>query len=260
MRPLIVLLLLATAISANAQSDKASPAKPPDQTAPPSQSADAATSATPAPASPGDSTTLQPIKIQKADYPIEAERQQLQGEVIVKLLVSETGDVEAVEVVSGDPILAQAAVAAARKWKFKPFIKGGKPVKASTKVPFDFAFSDKITDKSPPPVPETPSSSNKDLPDTVRISQGMAQGLLIHKVQPIYPLAARNNHIQGTVVLNALIGRDGRISELERISGPPELTPAAAGAVQQWRYKPYLLDGKPVQVRTQITVIFTLSP
>jgi len=258
MRPLIVLLLLATAISADAQSDRGSAAKPPDQTASPSQSADAATSGTPAPASPADSTTLEPIKIQKADYPLEAERQQLQGEVVVKLLVSETGDVEAVEVVSGDPILAQSAVAAARKWKFKPFIKGGKPVKASTKVPFDFAFTEKITDKTPPADAMTADTQGNSQP--VHISQGVATGLLIHKVQPVYPIAARNNHIQGTVLLAAVIGKDGRIAQLTPVSGPKELIPAATGAVQQWRYKPYLFNGEPAQVQTQITVIFALSP
>ena len=250
MRPLFVLLFLAIAISSNAQSGGAAQETP-------DPSPQSTETSKPPSASPGDSTTLQPIKIQKADYPLEAARQQLQGEVIVKVLVSETGDVAAVEIVSGDPILARAAVAAARKWKFKPFIKGGKPIKASTNIPFDFAFTEKITDKTPPADAKTVDDQGNSQP--LPISMGVATGLLIHKVQPVYPMPARVNHIQGTVLLNAIIGKDGRIAELTPVSGPPELIPAAIGAVQQWRYKPYLFNGDPIQVKTQITVIFTLS-
>ena len=80
-------------------------------------------------------------------YPYEARDQKLQGQVVVRALVSETGDVESVEVVSGDPILAKSAVDAVKKWEFKPFIKNGKPMKVSTKLPFDFAFSENIDDR-----------------------------------------------------------------------------------------------------------------
>jgi TonB family protein len=80
----------------------------------------------------------------KAAYPIEAQLEKLQGEVVLKIVVSETGDVESAEVVSGHPVLAKAAVDAVKKWKFQPFIRNSKPVKASVKLPFDFAFSDKV--------------------------------------------------------------------------------------------------------------------
>lgn len=212
-----------------------------------------ATSAVPAPA---DSKTLEPIKIQKADYPIEAEDKGLQGRVVVNLTVSETGDVENVEVVSGDPVLARSAVDAAKKWKFKPFIKNGKPIQVKTKIPFDFAFSDKITDKKPP---SAGNASDAQSPERIQISQGIAQGMLIHKVQPAYPLWARANHVQGTVLLQAVIGKDGQIADLKPLSGPQELIPAAVGAVQQWRYRPYLLAGQPIEVMTKITVIFALQ-
>jgi protein TonB len=82
--------------------------------------------------------------------------------------------------------------------------------------------------------------------------------LLLYKVQPIYPDDAKQNHVQGTVVLNAVITKDGRISALHPMSGPKELTAAAVEAVQQWRYKPYMLQGEPVEVQTQITVNFQL--
>ena len=83
--------------------------------------------------------------------------------------------------------------------------------------------------------------------------------MLIHRVTPIYPTIARQGRIQGTVTLHAIIGRDGTIQNLQAISGPPLLIPAALDAVQRWRYRPYLLNNEPVEVETQITVNFTLG-
>jgi TonB family protein len=83
-------------------------------------------------------------------------------------------------------------------------------------------------------------------------------GLLVHKVAPVYPESARQNRVQGTVVFGAVIDKNGRIAELKPVSGPKELIPAAMGAVQQWRYKPYFLEGQPVAVETQIVVNFQL--
>ena len=96
-------------------------------------------------------------------------------------------------------------------------------------------------------------------PTRVRVSQGVTQGLLIRKVQPTYPPLARQARIQGQVLLQAEISKDGTIQNLRLISGHPMLTSAAIDAVKQWRYKPYILNGEPVEVETQITVNFTLS-
>jgi len=96
-------------------------------------------------------------------------------------------------------------------------------------------------------------------PQRVRVSQGVSQGLLIRKVQPTYPPLARQARIQGQVVLQAEISKQGTIENLQLISGHPMLAPSAIEAVKQWRYKPYFLNGEPVEVETQITVIFSLS-
>jgi len=247
---------LAVSQSSFSQPQAASPSAAPTQTSEPSNKRDSQTPASSPTPSPGDSTRLEPIKTQKADYPIRAAREGLQGEVLVRVFISETGDVETVEVLKGDPILAEAAVAAAKKWKFKPFIRGGKPIKIATKMPFDFAFDDKVEDTTPPPT--APADNGGDT-TRVLVSQGISVGLLIHKVQPIYPESARSNRVQGTVTLRAMIGKDGRIENLTPISGPKELIPAAVGAVQQWRYKPYFFQGKPVEVETQVVVNFKLS-
>lgn len=96
-------------------------------------------------------------------------------------------------------------------------------------------------------------------PQRVRVSQGVSAGLLVHKVNPNYPPLAKQARIQGQVVLHALIGKDGSIQNLTLISGHPMLAPAAIEAVKQWKYKPYLLNGEPVDVDTEVLVNFTLA-
>jgi protein TonB len=96
-------------------------------------------------------------------------------------------------------------------------------------------------------------------PQRVRVSQGVSQGLLVRKVQPAYPPLARQARIQGQVVLQAVISKTGSIEGLRLVSGHPMLAPAALEAVKEWKYKPYYLNGEPVEVETQITVIFSLS-
>jgi periplasmic protein TonB len=96
-------------------------------------------------------------------------------------------------------------------------------------------------------------------PLRVRISQGVTKGLLIHRVEPAYPTLAKQARVQGEVVLSAIINTNGEIENLQLVSGHPMLVPQAIAAVKQWRYKPYLLNGQPVEVETTITVIFSLS-
>jgi periplasmic protein TonB len=96
-------------------------------------------------------------------------------------------------------------------------------------------------------------------PQRVRVSQGVSTGLLVRKVNPNYPPLARQARIQGQVVLQAEISKDGSIQNLRLISGHPMLAPAAIEAVKQWKYKPYLLNGEPVEVETTVQVNFTLS-
>lgn len=93
----------------------------------------------------------------------------------------------------------------------------------------------------------------------LRISQGVAQGFLVHQVKPVYPPLARQARIQGTVMLQAIIGKDGSIENLRLVSGHPMLAPAAIEAVRQWRYRPYTLNREPVEVQTEITVNFVLG-
>jgi protein TonB len=93
----------------------------------------------------------------------------------------------------------------------------------------------------------------------VRISQGVTQGMALSKIEPTYPKIALAARITGVVVLKAIISKEGAIEELQVLEGHPVLIPAAMEAVKQWRYRPYLLSGEPVEVETTITVTFQIA-
>jgi len=93
----------------------------------------------------------------------------------------------------------------------------------------------------------------------IRVSSGVTQGLVVHRVEPTYPAIAKAAHVQGTVILAAVIGKDGTIQNLHVVSGHPLLQGAAMDAVKQWKYRPYILNGEPVEVDTQVVVNFTLA-
>jgi TonB family protein len=90
----------------------------------------------------------------------------------------------------------------------------------------------------------------------VRLKPETAESLLDQRIEPEYPEAARRAHIQGSVVLETLIGANGRVQQVSAVSGNPDLADAAIAAVRQWRYKPFTVDGKKVPIRTQVNVTF----
>ena len=96
-------------------------------------------------------------------------------------------------------------------------------------------------------------------PTRVRVSQKVAEVLLVTKVAPQYPDEARAKHIEGSVILETEISPEGSVEDLKVVSGDPLLAAAATDAVKEWKYKPFLLNGKPVAVETQVTVMFTLK-
>ena len=100
-----------------------------------------------------------------------------------------------------------------------------------------------------PPLPKGP----------VHVSSGVATGQLLAPIQPIYPAIAKAAHVQGTVVVHAIISKDGTIENLHVISGPPLLQGAATEAIQRARYRPFMLNGEPVAVETTINVVFTMG-
>jgi periplasmic protein TonB len=93
----------------------------------------------------------------------------------------------------------------------------------------------------------------------IRVASRVVEANLIHDVAPQYPPEAGRARIEGTVVLLAVIGTDGSVKDVRVENGLPVLAQAAIDAVKQWRYKPYMIDGEPVEVDSRITINFTLS-
>jgi protein TonB len=113
----------------------------------------------------------------------------------------------------------------------------------------------------PPAPPPAPAARPQPLLPSVpvRITSGVQSAKLLFGPRPAYPSLARATRTQGTVKIQAVIGRDGAIKNLQVLSGPPLLIAAAMEAVQQWRYQPTLLNGDPVEVVTDIDVTFTIA-
>jgi len=91
----------------------------------------------------------------------------------------------------------------------------------------------------------------------IRVSSGVAQGQLVHRVSPQYPESVRLSGVRGTVALEATIGKDGSVQNVHALSGPRQLVQPAMDAVKQWRYKPFSLNGQPAEADIQININFT---
>jgi protein TonB len=103
------------------------------------------------------------------------------------------------------------------------------------------------------------AAQQSEQPPAAHASKEEMTALVLKKIPPEYPEAAKKAHIQGQVVLRAIISQDGDVENLLIISGHPQLVPSAIDAVKQWKYRPYLQQGKPVEVETEIDVNFTLA-
>jgi len=142
-------------------------------------------------------------------------------------------------------------------------VKSGKEPERAKSAPADVSAPSMIgmaTPGSAPPPDLVPSTASEFTPklQTMNISQGVSQGLLYKKVSPVYPPSAIRMRVEGAVQLVATISKTGDITHVKALSGDSQLAKAAVDAVKQWKYKPYLLNGEPVEIQTQITVNFKL--
>lgn len=221
-------------------------------------------------ASPEDLTLELVTKVDPI-YPKPAEEKNLAGDVLIKVEISESGDVENALIVNGEPLLGESAVAAAKQWKFKPFTRDGK----ATSVSFLFPFKFKLPSKGPIIVRVIPSTKEQktESPSKVaqqqdaatenmkpiHVSQNIMYAFVVQRVAPHYPDAARREKIQGSVALKVLIGVDGAVKHLEPITGPEQLRGPAMDTVRQWKYRPFILDDKAVDVETVVMVNYNIA-
>lgn len=116
-----------------------------------------------------------------------------------------------------------------------------------------------LVSATPSPAAAQAAKTEAQASQPVLVPQDVERGLITKKVQPQYPEEARKAHIQGVVSMLATISKEGDVVNLQLVNGDPALAPAAIEAVKQWKYKPYLVNGEPVAVKTHVTVNFTLS-
>ncbi len=142
-----------------------------------------------------------------------------------------------------------------------PYVPGSIPGSGSGHgSEFVRSLMDLIRTVEAPPAPVAQAVEPAKVPAApIHVSKGVQEALLIEKVIPRYPQLAIQARVQGVVQLTALISREGRVTQMRVISGHPLLVPAAIEAVKQWRYRPTLLSGVPMEVVTQVDVHFTLG-
>jgi len=175
-------------------------------------------------------------------YPPEAKAKGIQGTVWLKGMIGVDGRAHELKVVSGPRALVGAAEAAVRQWTFAPATFDGKP----RAVPWQFHLKFRLDETT-------------EAPRNIALSREAMTHRLVRQVAPEYPAEAQRKGIHGDVVLRALVGKDGRVRSVERISGNPILAKAAIAAVRQWVYEPTLIHGEPVDVHLTVTVSFAAA-
>ena len=201
-------------------------------------------------------TTVPPV------YPPIAKAAHVAGAVVLHAIIGKDGMVETLTAISGAEMLRFAAIDAVRQWRYTPYLLNGQPVEVDTTVTVSFNLTDTTAVTSVPgdqPGAETGAAPPAAPTRIARIAGGVMAGQILTKVPPVYPDEAKAKHIDGTVVMRAVIGRDGNIANLTVISGPEELRSSAVDAVSQWTYRPYLLNGQPTEVDTTITVNYSFG-
>ena len=186
------------------------------------------------------------IKDVKPVYPEEALKNRVQGVVVGVIETDIYGRVSLAEVISGHPLLNDAALMAVRQWVYEPYIVDGKAKPVSFTFTVSFFLNEGTGEKC-------------NEPDAIaRLKDGKRPNK-IKDVKPIYPPEALDKKIEGVVIVEAMINEQGKVRMIRVISSPdPLLSDAALKAVRQWEYEPYIVKGKAKPVVFTATVTFSL--
>jgi protein TonB len=216
--------------------------------------------AAPAAQVPAAETPSAPTTVVTAANPTQPPR--TEAAATTKSLASTTAEDDTPEVVVTHPepskmiVMKSGIGSAAPKKKTEEAAVPDVPAPALGMGNEDQSAISNLMTSAPVTVPKVASTSSSS--DVLRISQGVTQGLLLKRVQPVYPHPAMQMRLQGAVQLQATINKQGSITSVKVLSGDAILARAAVEAVNQWKYKPYFLNGEPVDIQTQITVNFKL--
>jgi TonB family protein len=194
-----------------------------------------------------DIQELKGIDLLEPTYPKEAREKNIEGVVAVSLTVGIDGRVKNVSLISGDPLLASAAINTVHQWTFMPKRVDGIPVEADAPACLTFHLSPVSND----------GNKNSACPER-SFQPNFVSPRILTQAPPVYSAQARHQHIEGEVVLRGFISVDGSLKNLEVVSGDPMLVTSALEAARKWRYSAALKDGKPVEVTTTIRLTFRL--
>jgi TonB family protein len=198
-------------------------------------------------------------------YPAAAKEQHIEGTLLLHAIIGKDGTLQNLVYVSGPPILMQSAMDAVKQWVYKPTLLNGEPVEVDTTISVLYILGGKtpkdVMESAPPQPPSDTSQpdASASTPGRIHVDANVTSAMLVHQVSPVYPPLAKTAHISGTVVLHAIIAKDGTIEHLQVVSGPPLLLKSAMDAVQQWVYRPTLVNGDAVRVDTTISVVYSLG-
>jgi TonB family protein len=193
-------------------------------------------------------TNLKPLKSSpRLRFPPELSAREVIDQVVATVTIAPDGTVKATRIVSGKyKELKESVEGTVQRWAFEPYLVNGTPVPVRTKLTFNF---DNTLEHYRGPNGEVP----------VHLDEKTFSAFEIKKIAPIYPEHARSDHVQGSVELRLIVGKDGQLQFLHIIRGSAVLAPAAYEAVRQWQFKPYVENGQAVPVITTVIVNFVLG-
>jgi TonB family protein len=176
----------------------------------------------------------------------------VQGVVTLKAQIGKDGSVENLELMSGHPLLAPAAIDAAKQWKYKPYLANGQPIPVETEIQLDFKLA-----VEPQPAVVAPPALPNSTAQIYHVGAGVSAPSIISARQPDYTDEANRARKEGKVVLSVVVDTAGHAQNL-RIVTPLGygLDEKAVEAVRQWRFQPGMKDGKPVNVQINVEVEF----
>jgi TonB family protein len=182
------------------------------------------------------------------------------GKLSMYISIDREGHVrEAYPLNSDNAGLQDAARDQLLKWQLKPFVNKGEPIQVEAAMSFQFKTTVAGSPVQPSAATKESDAQNPVVHRKIRISAGVAEGLIISKVAPVYPAEARQRQIAGKVVLGLTVDTSGTPTNIHVVSAPDELlAQSAIDALRQWRYHPYLLNGEPIEAETLATINYEL--
>jgi TonB family protein len=192
----------------------------------------------------GELKPPKPIKMVKAVYPEIARQAAVEGVVILEAKTDVNGRVKDVRILRPVPLLNQAAIDAVRQWVYEPMVIDGKPREAVFTVTMRFNLDEE---------------GEKGLAGETSGVSGTVEPRVIKKVAPVYPEEARKAGIEGIVLLEATTDEKGDVVKVRVLKSVPQLDQAAIDALKQWKYEPYIIDGKATGIVFTVTIRFALS-